>query len=66
MEGKLLVTVAVASTGDVSSVTVSSNSGLTPAVASCVSAGLKRATFDPPPSTSTLKIPISFALRKTP
>jgi hypothetical protein len=61
MSGKVVITAKVSPNGEVQSADVSSNSGLSQAVASCIAGHIKRAQFDPPGSSgSTLSIPVTF------
>jgi hypothetical protein len=59
--GKLVILIKVAPSGEVDSVSVASNSGLSSQVASCISAVARRAKFDPPGSSgSTISVPFNF------
>lgn len=61
MSGKVVITAKVGPNGEVSSANVSSNTGLSPSVASCIANVVKRASFDPPGGGgSTLNIPVTF------
>jgi hypothetical protein len=61
MSGKVIITAKVGPNGEVSSADVSSNTGLSPGVASCISNVVKRAQFNPPGGGgSTLNIPVTF------
>ncbi len=64
MSGKLVITVKVDATGQVSDATVVSNSGLSPGVAACVVRAYKNVEFAPPAggAGATLTIPLVFAL----
>jgi hypothetical protein len=59
--GKLVILIKVAPSGEVDSVSVSSNSGLSAQVASCITTVAKRPKFDPPGANgSTLSVPFNF------
>jgi hypothetical protein len=59
--GKLVILIKVAPSGEVDSVSVSSNSGLSSSVASCIQGVARRAKFDAPgPSGSTVSVPFNF------
>jgi hypothetical protein len=59
--GKLVILIKVAPSGEVDSVSVSSNSGLSPGVASCISSVARRAKFDAPgASGSQISVPFNF------
>jgi hypothetical protein len=59
--GKLVIMIKLAPSGEVDSATVATNSGLSPQVASCIAAVARRAKFDAPgASGSTLSVPFSF------
>jgi hypothetical protein len=59
--GKLVILIKVAPSGEVDSVSVSSNSGLSAQVASCITAVARRPKFDPPGANgSTLSVPFNF------
>jgi hypothetical protein len=59
--GRLVILIKVAPSGEVDSVSVSSNSGLAAGVASCIQSVARRAKFDPPgASGSTLSVPFNF------
>jgi hypothetical protein len=61
MAGKVVITARVGPNGEVQSSSVSSNSGLSPAVASCIAGVVGRAQFSPPTSGSaTINIPVTF------
>jgi hypothetical protein len=61
MAGKVVISAKVGPNGEVSSADVASNSGLSPAVASCIAGVVKRAQFSPPGGGgSTLNIPVTF------
>jgi hypothetical protein len=61
MSGKVVITAKVGPNGEVSDASVSSNTGLSQGVASCISNVVKRAQFDPPGGGgSTLSIPVTF------
>lgn len=61
MSGKVVISAKVGPNGEVSSADVSSNSGLSPGVASCIAGVVKRANFSPPGGGgSTLNIPVTF------
>lgn len=61
MAGKVVVSAKVGPNGEVSSADIASNSGLSPAVASCIAGVVKRAQFSPPGGGgSTLNIPVTF------
>jgi hypothetical protein len=61
MSGKVLISAKVGPNGEVSSADVASNTGLSPAVASCIAGVVKRATFSAPGGGgSTLQIPVTF------
>jgi hypothetical protein len=61
MSGKVVITAKVAPNGEVSDASVSSNSGLSAAVASCIANHVKRAQFSAPGGGgSTLSIPVTF------
>jgi hypothetical protein len=65
MSGKVIVTAKVAPNGEVSSSDVSTNTGLSPSVASCIANVVKRAQFNPPGGGgSTLNIPVTFVQQK--
>jgi hypothetical protein len=60
-QGGLTVRVKIAPTGEVASVSVLSNTGLSPEVAACVSKRLQNAQFDGPGGTgSSLDVPLKF------
>lgn len=60
-QGALMVRVKIAPTGEVASVTVTSNTGLSADVASCVAKKVQNAQFDAPGGTgSTLDVPVKF------
>jgi len=59
--GRLVIMIKVAPSGEVDSVSVASNSGLAPGVASCISSVARRAKFDAPGSNgSTISVPFNF------
>ncbi|MDP9002002.1 MAG: AgmX/PglI C-terminal domain-containing protein [Myxococcota bacterium] len=59
--GKIVILIKVAPSGEVDTATVQSNSGLSPAVAACISAVARRAKFDAPgPSGSQISVPFNF------
>jgi hypothetical protein len=59
--GRLVILIKVAPSGEVDSVAVSSNSGLSPQVASCIQAVARRAKFDAPGSNgSSISVPFNF------
>lgn len=61
MAGKVVITAKVGPNGEVSSADVTSNSGLSPGVASCIAGVVKRAQFNAPGGGgSTLNIPVTF------
>ena len=61
MSGKVTITAKVGPNGEVSDASVSSNTGLSQGVASCIANVVKRAQFDPPGGGgSTLNIPVTF------
>lgn len=61
MSGKVVIAAKVGPNGEVSSANVSSNTGLSPGVASCIANVVKRATFSAPGGGgSTLSIPVTF------
>lgn len=65
MSGKVIITAKVDPNGEVSSASVTQNTGLSPAVASCIANVVKRAQFNPPGgSGSTLNIPVTFVQQK--
>lgn len=65
MSGKLVITLRVGPNGDVLSVSVASNTGLSPAVATCVANAAKRAQFDPPGGGgATLSVPATYVSSK--
>jgi hypothetical protein len=65
MSGKVVITAHVGPNGEVDSSNVSSNSGLSPAVASCIAGVVRRATFAAPGGGgSTLNIPVTFVQQK--
>jgi TPR repeat protein len=60
MVGKLVLNAKIAANGEVSSCDVASNSGLSPATASCAAGVVKRAMFAPPSGGSaTIQIPLT-------
>jgi hypothetical protein len=59
--GRLVILIKVAPSGEVDSVSVSSNSGLSAGVAKCIQGVAGRAKFDAPgPSGSTISVPFNF------
>ncbi len=59
--GRLVILIKVAPSGEVDSVNVSSNSGLSSNVANCIKRVAGRAKFDAPgPSGSTISVPFNF------
>ncbi len=59
--GKLVVLIKVAPSGEVDTVTVQSNTGLSPSVANCIASVARRAKFDAPgPSGSQISVPFNF------
>ncbi|MDP9151580.1 MAG: AgmX/PglI C-terminal domain-containing protein [Myxococcota bacterium] len=59
--GKIVILIKVAPSGEVDNVSVSSNSGLSPSVATCIANVARRAKFDAPGSTgSTISVPFNF------
>ncbi len=59
--GRLVILIKVAPSGEVDSVTASSNSGLSSNVANCIQRVARRAKFDAPgPSGSTISVPFNF------
>lgn len=61
MSGKVVITAKVGPNGEVSDANVSSNTGLSQGVASCIANVVKRAQFNPPGGGgSTLNIPVTF------
>ena len=59
--GKLIILIKVAPSGEVDSVTASSNSGLSSNVANCIQRVARRAKFDAPgPSGATISVPFNF------
>jgi len=61
----IVITAHVGPNGEVDSSNVSSNSGLSPAVASCIAGVVRRATFAAPGGGgSTLNIPVTFVQQK--
>lgn len=59
--GKLVISIKVAPSGEVDSVSPASNSGLSGSVASCIAAVARRAKFDPPGANgSTINVPFNF------
>jgi hypothetical protein len=61
MSGKVVITAKVGPNGEVSGADVSSNTGLSASVASCIANVVKRAQFNPPGGGgSTLNIPVTF------
>jgi TonB family protein len=65
MSGKVLISAKVAPNGEVQSANIASNSGLSPAVASCIARVVKNAQFSAPGGGgSTLNIPVTFVQQK--
>ncbi|MBX3202151.1 MAG: AgmX/PglI C-terminal domain-containing protein, partial [Labilithrix sp.] len=65
MSGKVVITAKVGPNGEVSDASVSSNTGLSQSVASCIANVVKRASFNPPGGGgSTLNIPVTFVQQK--
>jgi hypothetical protein len=61
MAGKVVITAKVGPNGEVSSADITSNSGLSAGVASCIAGVIKRAQFNAPGGGgSTLNIPVTF------
>ena len=61
MSGKVTLVAKIGPNGEVTGVTPSGTSGLSPAVVGCLQGVVNRATFDPPGgSGSTVQIPVSF------
>jgi hypothetical protein len=61
MAGKVILSVKIASTGEVASVDPSGNTGLSENVVQCLVRKVRNAQFDSPgPNGSTLQIPITF------
>jgi hypothetical protein len=59
--GKLVIAIKVAPSGEVDTVSTSSNSGLSSQVESCIKGVARRAKFDPPGAAgSTLSVPFNF------
>jgi TonB family protein len=59
--GRLVILIKVAPSGEVDSVSVSSNSGLAAGVASCIQSVARRAKFDAPgASGSQISVPFNF------
>jgi hypothetical protein len=59
--GKLVILIKVAPSGEVDTVTVQSNSGLSSTVAGCIQSVARRAKFDPPgASGSQISVPFNF------
>ncbi len=59
--GKIVILIKVAPSGEVDSATVQSNSGLSPAVATCITNVARRAKFDAPgASGSQISVPFNF------
>jgi outer membrane biosynthesis protein TonB len=59
--GKVVILIKVAPSGEVDTATVQSNSGLSPAVANCITSVARRAKFDAPgPSGSQISVPFNF------
>jgi len=59
--GRLVILIKVAPSGEVDSVSVSSNSGLSAGVAGCIQSVARRAKFDAPgASGSTISVPFNF------
>lgn len=65
MSGKVIISAKVSPNGEVQSADVSSNTGLSPTVASCIAGVVKRAQFNAPGGGgSTLSIPVTFVQQK--
>lgn len=65
MSGKVTITAKVGPNGEVQSASPSSNTGLSPAVASCIARVVRNAQFSPPGGGgSTLNIPVTFVQQK--
>ena len=62
MSGKVVISATIAPNGEVSNADIASMSGLSPAVAQCISGVVRRATFAKPSGggSSTLQIPVTF------
>lgn len=60
MSGKVLVSAKIGPNGEVSNASVTSNTGLSPAVAQCIANVVGRATFKATGGGSTLQIPVTF------
>ncbi|MFO0663102.1 MAG: AgmX/PglI C-terminal domain-containing protein [Polyangiaceae bacterium] len=61
MSGKVVISAKVGPNGEVESANVSSNTGLSPTVASCIARAVKNAQFDAPGGGgSQLNIPVTF------
>jgi hypothetical protein len=59
--GKLMLQIHVGPSGEVDAATVTSNTGLSPAVASCIAGVARRAHFDSPgPSGANIVVPFAF------
>lgn len=61
MKGNVVLTITVAPNGDVTRADVTKNSGISPAVATCITDVARRASFDAPGGTgSTLTVPFTL------
>jgi hypothetical protein len=59
--GKLVILIKVAPSGEVDSVTATTNNGLSASVAACISGVARRAKFDPPGANgSSISVPFNF------
>jgi TonB family protein len=59
--GRIVILIKVSPSGEVDSASVASNSGISPAVAACITGTARRAKFDPPgASGSTISVPFNF------
>jgi hypothetical protein len=59
--GRIVIMIKVSPSGEVDSASVASNSGISPGVASCITAVARRAKFDAPGSNgSTISVPFNF------
>jgi hypothetical protein len=59
--GKLVILIKVAPSGEVDSVSTTSNTGLSASVAACINGVARRAKFDPPgASGSSISVPFNF------
>lgn len=65
MSGKVVISAKVGPNGEVSTASVAENTGLSPAVASCIANVVRRAQFSPPGGGgSTLNVPVTFVQQK--